>query len=290
MSQLDPTYKFFLEAGIVVLVLFLLCLLVGGTMLVAWRWLRYSDNALKAKKEGREADDKAKKTEMELEEIRLKMVGELTAQIASLTTQIASQSTQITEDREHDRIIREKELKAVDELVKSVDSNTTLLKDHTDASVVFRSTMTTNSNAMLTAIADANAGITANTTAINSVKTELEEFKSALIALPNKIQSILSPYCERMENALKKLETVEVEETHDDPNRKTSYRDVGDDGIHHDNIFSASDSQPTPNITGSEHDSTGTGESGGDNQPVSPGEIPSGNPASESDSGSPTTS
>ena len=291
MSQLDPTYKFFLEAGIVVLVLFLLCLLVGGTMLVAWRWLRYSDNALKAKKEGREADDKAKKTEMELEEIRLKMVGELTAQIASLTTQIASQSTQITEDREHDRIIREKELKAVDELVKSVDSNTTLLKDHTDASVVFRSTMTTNSNAMLTAIADANAGITANTTAINSVKTELEEFKSALIALPNTIQSILSPYCERMESALAKLETIQVEEKDHVPtveNLPDSHpiHLAGNPLVVHPSLHADANESPNPN----QPLSNGNGEGSGHNQPVSPGEIPSGNPASESDSGSPTTS
>ncbi len=279
MSQLDPTYKFFLEAGIVVLVLFLLCLLVGGTMLVAWRWIKYNENALKAKREGREADDKA-------EELRLKMVGELAGQISKL-------SERISDDREQDRLIREKELIAVDKLVESVEKNTTLLKSHTDESVVFRSTMTTNSNAMLTAIADANAGITANTTAIHSVKTELEEFKSALVALPNKIQSILSPYCERMEKALQKLETTEVEEKDhvstvqnipiSHPVHLAGNPVVVHPSLHVDANASGSTSQPVSSLP------SGDGEGGGHTpQPVQAVEIPSGNPTSESDSGNPT--
>jgi len=283
MSQLDPTYKFFLEAGIVVLVMAFLCLLVGGGVFVAWRWIRYSDNALKAKKEGREADDKAKKDDMALEEIRLKMVGELASQISKL-------SERISDDREQDRLIREKELIAVDKLVESVEKNTTLLKSHTDESHVFRSTMTTNSNAMLTAIADANAGITANTTAINSVKTELEEFKSALIALPNTIQSILSPYCERMESALAKLETIQVEEKDHVPtveNLPDSHpiHLAGNPLVVHPSLHADANESPNPN----QPLSNGNGEGSGHNQPVSPGEIPSGNPASESNTGSPAT-
>jgi hypothetical protein len=42
----------------------------------------------------------------------------------------------------------------------------------------------------------------------------LTELKTALSDLPNAVQKILSPYCERMETALKKLETQEVEEKH----------------------------------------------------------------------------
>ncbi len=274
MSQLDPTYKFFLEAGIVVLVLFLLVVLVGGTVFIAWRWIKYNEVALKAKREGREADEKAKQTDMELEEIRLKMVGELTTQIASLTTQIASQSVEISKDREHDRTIREKELKAVDELVKSVDSTSKLLKDHTDASVVFRSTMTAQSTAMLTMIGDANKGIADNTTAIHSVKTELAEFKQALIALPNAIQTILNPYCERMESALQKLETSQVEEKQNHVHaeeitkRSSAIPYLLDDhsvGVHSSNVPNADESgstQPGPISNGNGEGGNPVGEGG----------------------------
>lgn len=284
MSQLDPTYKFFLEAGIVVLVLFLLVVLVAGTIFVAWRWIKYSENALKAKKEGREAENKAKQTDMELEEIRLKMVGELATQISKL-------SERISDDREQDRLIREKELKAVAELVKSVDNTTNLLKDHTENSLVFRNTMTTQSNAMLNLIGDANKSIADNTKAIHSVKTELDEFKQALIALPNTIQVILNPYCERMESALQKLETLQVEEKHhvhaeEIDKRSSDGADVLD--IHSMDVHpsetaetrAGGSTQPIPS-----GDGEGGDPSGGIVQ--SPDEDASGNTTTKSDTGNP---
>lgn len=205
--NLEPTYKFVLEADIVRIVLFLLIVFVVGFGVLLHKAMKLREKGMIAEADARDAKEKAKQSELELEEIRLKMVGELTNQISQLTQRISA-------DREQDRLIREKELKAVDELVKSVDNTTNLLKDHTENSLVFRTTMTTQSTTMLTLIGDANKGIADNTTAIHSVKTELDEFKQALIALPNTIQAILNPYCERMESALQKLETVQVEEKH----------------------------------------------------------------------------
>jgi hypothetical protein len=261
-----------------------LCLLVGGMVLIGWRWIKYNDHALKAKREGREAEDKA-------EEIRLKMVNDLATQIAKL-------SERISDDREQDRLIREKELIAVDKLVESVENNTNLLKSHTDDSVVFRATMTTQSNAMLSLISDANKGIADNTTAINSVKTELQdvkdEFQAALIALPNTIQSILSPYCERLDMALKKLETVQVEEQQHDTHLGNPIQVTM--GIHDDDlVVHPSDGQTEHHRNGADDHSH---ERGGDassengehaNDAPKADEIPDGNPASESDSGNPTS-
>lgn len=300
MSQLDPTYKFFLEAGIVVLVLAFLCLLVGGTVFVAWRWIRYSDNALKAKKEGREADDKAKRTEMELEEIRLKMVGELASQIASLTTQIASQSTQITQDREHDRTIRERELEAINKLVNAVDENNKLLGSYKTDSESFRAKMTTQSDAMMREVQQTTSTVEAidkKVTEIHSGLSSVQDVKAVVVALekalsdlPKTIQKTLSPYCERLDVALKKLETIQVEEKDHVPtveNLPDSHpiHLAGNPLVVHPSLHADANESPNPNHPLSNSD----GEGGGHNQPVSPGEISSGKPTSESDTGSPAT-
>lgn len=305
MSQLDPTYKFILEAGMNVLVIVFLIVLVGGIVFVALRWIRYSDNALKAKKEGRDAENKAKKTEMELEEIRLKMVGELATQIASLTTQIGSQANEITRDREHDRIIREREMVVAEKLVLSADENRKLLGAYKADSEIFRNTMTIQSNATLLevqqttttvkAIDDKVTVIHAGFSSVQDLKEVVQAFERALSDLPMKVQKILSPYCERMENALQKLETAQVEkEQQHDTHLGDSIQTVVDS--HNINLgINPSDATTQHHGNGADdhsHERSGdaiskTGEPANDAPETD--EVPDGNPTSESDSGSTTS-
>lgn len=258
--NLDPTYKFFTETSVVVLVLFLLVLLVGGSLYVGLQLIKSNNLARDERGKTREAEEKAKHSGMELEEIRLKMLGEMTTQITSLTIRIS-------DDREHDRQIREQELKAADALVKAVDDTSGAMKAHVDEAVVFRTTMTTNQERMLTAIvvvgtgvASATAAIETNNEGIISVKEGFKALEKALSDLPNTVKDILNPFCERIETALQKLETVMVEETHNVTSEES--------------VFDATHSRGVPNL----------GIHPSDSQSQRPGDDP--NPDSGSDGNS----
>ena len=203
--NLDPTYKFFTEAGIVVLVLFLLCLLVGGALYITYRLIQFNEKALASKSEARDAQEKAKQSEMELEEIRLKMLSELTIQISSLTQRIA-------DDREHDRSIREKEVVAVEKLVNTMDENNLLFGAYKTDSEAFRANLSKQSIEILREVQRANNAITNLTDGFTTVKEGLKALETAMSDLPKQVQQLLSPYCERMERALAKLETMTVED------------------------------------------------------------------------------
>lgn len=260
--NLDPTYKFFTETSVVVLVLFLLVLLVGGSLYVGLQLIKSNNLARDERGKTREAEEKAKHSGMELEEIRLKMLGEMTTQITSLTIRIS-------DDREHDRQIREQELKAADALVKAVDDTSGAMKAHVDEAVVFRTTMTTNQERMLTAIVVVGTGVASATTAIEtnnegiiSVKEGFKALEKALSDLPNTVKDILNPFCERIETALQKLETVMVEETHNVTSEESVFgathsRGVPNLGIH------ASDSQSQRPGDDPNPDSGSDGNSGG---------------------------
>jgi len=258
--NLDPTYKFFTETSVVVLVLFLLVLLVGGSLYVGLQLIKSNNLARDERGKTREAEEKAKHSGMELEEIRLKMLGEMTTQITSLTIRIS-------DDREHDRQIREQELKAADALVKAVDDTSGAMKAHVDEAVVFRATMTTNQERLLTAIVVVGTGVASATTAIEtnnegiiSVKEGFKALEKALSDLPNTVKDILNPFCERIETALQKLETVMVEETHNVTSEES--------------VFGATHSRGVPNL----------GIHPSDSQSQRPGDDP--NPDSGSDGNS----
>jgi|GEM_PF-3579445 len=267
--NLDPTYKFFTETSVVVLVLFLLVLLVGGSLYVGLQLIKSNNLARDERGKTREAEEKAKHSGMELEEIRLKMLGEMTTQITSLTIRISDDREHDRQIREHDRQIREQELKAADALVKAVDATSGAMKAHVDEAVVFRATMTTNQERLLTAIvvvgtgvASATAAIETNNEGIISVKEGFKALEKALSDLPNTVKDILNPFCERIETALQKLETVMVEETHNVTSEESVFgathsRGVPNLGIH------ASDSQSQRPGDDPNPDSGSDGNSGG---------------------------
>ena len=212
------TPQTFTEAGIAGGFLFLIFFTVACGTYIA---IKLIDNTKRARVDKKDLLD----AQTKLEEMRAKNTTDLTAQITMLTTQISK-------DREHDREIREKELDAVNKLVTSSEETHGVIQSHVDATLAFRATMTTNTTALQVGVTAVGEGVTSANLGITRVEQSLLELKTALSDVPNAIRILLSPYCERMETALAKLETMRVEEkgNNDDDEQEILVSDLSGDG------------------------------------------------------------
>ena len=212
------TPQTFTDAGIAGGFLFLIFFSVACGTYIA---IKLIDNTKRARTDKKDLLD----AQTKLEEMRAKNTTDLTTQITMLTTQISK-------DREHDREIREKELDAVNKLVTSSEETHGVIQSHVDATLAFRATMTTNTTALQVGVTAVGEGVTSANLGITRVEQSLLELKTALSDVPNAIRILLSPYCERMETALAKLETMRVEEkgNDDDDEQEIMVGDLSADG------------------------------------------------------------
>lgn len=210
--DLSPTYSFFADTDLVRLVVFLLFAWLGFTAYVSLQVIKSNNLARESREKGRKAEEDARKSQAELEEIRLKMLGEMSVQVSALTQRIL-------DSNEHDIAMREQEVKAVNQLVTATETHHGVLLSYLQGTTAFRDTMTDDHTLLKNGFADLKAEVVATNTTVNtlndgvnSVKEGFKALEGALSDLPKQVQKILSPYCERIENALSKLETPKVEE------------------------------------------------------------------------------
>lgn len=205
VMDLDPTYKFFTEAGIVVLVLFLLCLLIGGGLYVAYRLIRFNEKALVSQSDLHESEEKAKQSEIDLEEIRLKILSELTLQISSLTQRIA-------DDREHDRSIRENEVQMVKKLVAGLEESNQLWGVYKRDNETVHSVLFKHSTDILEEMQQANRSIVHLTELLTTILDRWKALEKVLADLPDAVRDELMPYCQHIEKALQQVTDIPIKD------------------------------------------------------------------------------